>query len=87
MLTQDNPWGIEVPPLDEDLLTILDTKFPERCPDPEASEREVWMAVGRREVVRWLFDQLQRQQKVSREGGDQPITSDGRWSFSEAMGG
>ncbi|MDP3869916.1 hypothetical protein [Phenylobacterium sp.] len=28
--------------------------FPDRCPDLDASEREVWAAVGRAEVVRFL---------------------------------
>jgi hypothetical protein len=43
------------PPLDEALLKKLDQIYPESCPDPAASEREIWMAVGTRQVVRMLW--------------------------------
>ena len=42
------------PPIDEALIKRLDEVYPESCPDPAASEREVWMAVGCRQVVRML---------------------------------
>jgi len=43
------------PPLDEALLKKLDEVYPESCPDPAASDREIWMAVGARQVVRMLW--------------------------------
>jgi len=43
------------PPIDEALLKRLDEVYPESCPDPAASEREIWMAVGARQVVRMLW--------------------------------
>jgi hypothetical protein len=42
------------PPIDEALIKRLDDVYPEACPDPAASEREIWMAVGCRQVVRML---------------------------------
>ena len=42
------------PPIDEALLKQLDEVYPEVCPDPSLSDREIWMAVGCRQVVRML---------------------------------
>jgi hypothetical protein len=42
------------PPIDEALLKQLDQVYPEACPDPALSDREIWMAVGCRQVVRML---------------------------------
>jgi len=42
------------PPIDEALVKKLDEVYPESCPDPSLSEREIWMAVGARQVVRML---------------------------------
>jgi hypothetical protein len=43
------------PPIDEALVKKLDEVYPESCPDPAASEREIWMAAGARQVVRMLW--------------------------------
>jgi hypothetical protein len=42
------------PPIDEALVKKLDEVYPESCPDPVSSDREIWMAVGARQVVRML---------------------------------
>ena len=42
------------PPIDEALVKKLDEVYPESCHDPASSEREIWMAVGARQVVRML---------------------------------
>ena len=42
------------PPIDEALLKQLDQGDPESCPDPASSDRELWIAVGARSVVRML---------------------------------
>ena len=42
------------PPIDEALIKKLDEVYPESCPDPASSDREIWMAVGCRQVVRML---------------------------------
>jgi len=43
------------PPIDEALLKKLDEVYPERCADPNATDREIWLAVGARQVVRMLW--------------------------------
>ena len=50
-----------IPSLDPKLIGALDERFPERCPDPEMSEREIWIEAGKRSVVRFLIDQLENQ--------------------------
>ena len=42
------------PPIDEALLKKLDEVYPEASHDPSHSDREIWMAVGTRQVVRML---------------------------------
>jgi hypothetical protein len=42
------------PPIDEALVKKLDEVYPESCADPASSDREIWMAVGARQVVRML---------------------------------
>jgi len=42
------------PPVDEALVKKLEELFPEKCPDINASDREIWMYVGSRSVVRML---------------------------------
>lgn len=39
----------------DDLIRLLDEAYPERCPDPKASDRDIWIAVGARQVVRFLL--------------------------------
>lgn len=56
----DDP-ELQVPPLDPQLIKALDLRFPSRCPDPADSEREVWMKVGRRQVVDWLVLKFKEQ--------------------------
>jgi hypothetical protein len=34
-----------------DLLEDIEKLYPERTPDPHMTDREIWMAVGRRQVV------------------------------------
>lgn len=50
-----------IPPLSPALIDALDKRFPERCPDPQWSDREVWRKVGQREVVRFLKQELENQ--------------------------
>lgn len=49
-MDDDNLW----PPIDEPLLKRLEEIVPEKCPDITASDREIWMYVGQRSVVRML---------------------------------
>lgn len=49
-MLRDEDW----PPIDEALLKKLEEVFPEKCPDITASDREIWVYVGSRSVVRML---------------------------------
>lgn len=52
------------PPVDEALVKKLEELFPEKCPDINASDREIWIYVGSRSVVRMLQAvYLEQQQK------------------------
>ena len=51
----------DFPTVPEALLRELDRRFPERCPDPKDSDREIWIEVGRRQVVRFLLKQFEIQ--------------------------
>lgn len=42
------------PPVDEALVRKLEELYPEMCPEITASDREIWMYVGSRMVVRML---------------------------------
>jgi len=42
------------PYVPKDLLEALEKLYPERTPEPEWSDREIWMRVGERRVVRFL---------------------------------
>lgn len=51
------------PPLDEAVVNKLEELFPEKCPDITASDREIWMYVGSRAVVRMLRSVYLEQQQ------------------------
>lgn len=42
----------------------LDQQFPERCPDPKDTERELWMKAGERRLVRHLLLHFKRQEQT-----------------------
>jgi hypothetical protein len=46
----------------EDLLRELERRFPDQCPEPTMTDREVWMAVGATKVVRLLRSYFNEQQ-------------------------
>lgn len=50
-----------VPNVTELLLDALDKLYPERCADPQDTEREIWIKVGQRRVVTFLQEQFSRQ--------------------------
>lgn len=45
---------MKLPPVDPSLVEHLERKWPNSVPDLDASDREVWAAVGRQEVIRYL---------------------------------
>lgn len=44
-----------LPVFSVDLVEALDKTYPETSPDPNDSEREVWMKAGERRLVRGLL--------------------------------
>lgn len=52
---------MKCPPISQELIDYLDTTVPEKCPDLDAPEREVWAYVGKRQLVRGLIAQFQAQ--------------------------
>lgn len=48
------PVAVEQPTIKPELLTYLAEMFPDQVPAPDASEREIWMAVGAVRVCRHL---------------------------------
>lgn len=54
----------------EALVRDLEQRFPDRCPDPKQSDREIWMAVGAAKVVRYLRSVLEDRQQNPLEDDD-----------------
>lgn len=44
----------QCPPIDPKLIEFLSHKYPDQCPDPEDSPREIWMATGQAVLIRHL---------------------------------
>jgi len=42
------------PPLNEEVITELDLRFPDRCPRMDESDRAIWHYAGQRSVVEFL---------------------------------
>lgn len=56
-----------IPLLSSDLIKELDEMFPERCPEPDATDREIWIYYGARSVVRMLLSRLQEQEELQEQ--------------------
>lgn len=48
--------------LSPELLDDLDRLFPERCPETDAADRDIWFYAGKRALVRDLRQALRRQE-------------------------
>lgn len=55
------------PSISKPLLEYLSHRYPDRCPSPEESDREVWMAAGAARVVRHLRSVYEQQTKLALE--------------------
>jgi hypothetical protein len=55
---QDRHYGALVP---FELLQVLDELYPERCPTESMSERAIWIAAGKRQLINWLHAQYMEQ--------------------------
>ena len=56
------PDGRELPPLDRGLVADLDERFPDKCPDLDMSDREIWFQAGQRSVIDFLIEHFRKQQ-------------------------
>lgn len=56
---------INLPVFSSDLILELDKDFPERCPDPSTTEREIWMQAGERRLVRMLLEKKRQLEEDS----------------------
>lgn len=54
----------DLPDLSRRLLERLDELYPDRCPDPNDSERDVWIKAGQRKVVNFLWDVFDEQNET-----------------------
>ena len=54
----------DFPDLSRRLLERLDELYPDRCPDPNDSERDVWIKAGQRKVVNFLWDVFDEQNET-----------------------
>lgn len=50
-----------VPNLTQPLVDYLDSLYPEHCADSSSPDREIWIKVGERKVIRFLIEQFNRQ--------------------------
>jgi hypothetical protein len=52
-----------LPFIPQDLLDDLNRRYPERCPEVDWSDRDIWIKAGERRVIRLLNDMFARQQE------------------------
>jgi len=53
----------KLPVFSVDLIQELDSDFPERSPEPNDTEREVWMKAGERRLVRMLLAKVRQMEE------------------------
>ena len=58
----------KLPYVDEPLLDWLEQIYPDKCPEPNMSDREIWMARGAVTVIRNLR-RLHEEQREAMLGG------------------
>lgn len=56
------------PPVTRELVEWLERAFPNRCPSPADSDREIWMAVGAVKVITKLKQLSEKQSTTVLEG-------------------
>lgn len=53
--------GVRLPNLTVELVEALERFFPDRCPDPEKTDRDVHMIMGEQKVVRFIRAEFEAQ--------------------------
>lgn len=56
----------QLPYVDIKLLEYLELLYPDKCPDPSMSDRELWQTCGAVQLVRHLRSVYQEQQNLER---------------------
>lgn len=56
---------IEVPPISSALISWLEAQYPDKAPDIQWSEREVWEKSGQAKLVRGLKAHFERQTRTA----------------------
>jgi hypothetical protein len=56
----------EFPKVSKALVDVLHQMVPERCPDSNESDRDIWIYSGQRQIVRFLQTKLDEQQEIGR---------------------
>lgn len=56
----------EFPKVSKALLDVLHEMVPERCPDSNESDRDIWIYSGQRQIVRFLQTKFDEQQETRR---------------------
>ena len=54
---------MKTPSFSKQQIEYLNSLYPEKCPAPSWSDREIWRYVGNREVVRHLNSVFEDQEK------------------------
>ena len=49
------------PPISKALMTELERRCPEKCPDIGMTDREIWFYAGQRQIVRLIVDAYKEQ--------------------------
>jgi hypothetical protein len=50
-----------VPYFTAEQVEFLNKRYPDKCPEPSQTDREIWMMVGQRQVVRHITRLYQEQ--------------------------
>jgi len=50
------------PSINKGLVVALQQQFPDKCPDLDLTEKEVWFRAGQASVARWLDRKLEEQE-------------------------
>jgi|TARA_R100001163_G_C4936102_1_gene109908 hypothetical protein len=54
------------PPIDEALIKKLNEIYPEKCPDIDTKDRQIWYNAGQRSVVKMLISVYDEQSNTLR---------------------
>ena len=68
-MTHQNEHGAELPYIPPVLIDALERKFPDRVPTLTDTDREIWYKAGQVHVIRYLRDQVTRQNSAGGEVG------------------